>query len=313
MWSTLFSRFSFWLAIGGITIAIFYMRHANVAEPMPTLPLPPPEKPVERAIAASGMVEAYGENVRIGVPVSALVVAMKVKVWDRVKRGDLLFQLDDRELQAQRLVEEAGLLEREAAVARVSEQLRRLQSVKDPRSVSREEVETKAADLRVVEAQRASAIAAVAQTDLLLGRLSVTAPRDGTILQVRIRAGEFVQAGAIDPPVIMGDLDYFQIRADIDEQLAPRVTEGAPATGYLKGETGRPLPLEFVRIEPFVIPKVSLTGASNERVDTRVLQVIYRIKAGPGLQLYPGQQMDLYLGETAPARPEEGVIRSNPE
>ena len=59
------------------------------------------------------------------------------------------------------------------------------------------------------------------------------------------------------------------------------------------------------RIEPFVIPKVSLTGASNERVDTRVLQVIYRIKAGPGVRLYPGQQMDLYLGNaTLAPRPE---------
>jgi HlyD family secretion protein len=313
MWSTLLSRFSFWLAIGGIVVAIVFMRKTNVAEPMPAIPLPPPEKPVERSIAASGMVEAYGENVRIGVPVSALVTGMKVRVWDRVRSGDLLFQLDDRELRAQRVVEEARIVEMEAAVARISEQLKRLQSVKDPRSVSREEVETKAADLRVVEAQRASAIAAVAETYILLSRLSVTAPRDGTILQVSIRSGEFVQAGAADPPVILGDLDYYQVRADIDEQLAPRVTEGASATGYLKGDTQHPLPLEFVRIEPFVIPKVSLTGASNERVDTRVLQVIYRIKSGPGVRLYPGQQMDLYLGETPVAPRPGGAIPSNPE
>ena len=33
--------------------------------------------------------------------------------------------------------------------------------------------------------------------------------------------------------------------------------------------------LRFVRIEPFVLPKRNLTGDSLERVDTRVLQVIY--------------------------------------
>jgi len=297
MWSTLFSRFTFWLAVGGVIAAIIFMNQANVVEPMPSVPFAPPQKPVDHAIAASGLVEAFGENVSVGVPVSALVAGVKVKVWDRVKSGDLLLQLDDRELRARRGVEEARIAELEAAVARVEEQLKRLQSVTDAGAVSREVVATKFADLRVVQAEKASAMAAVVQTDILLGRLSVTAPRDGTILQVSVRAGEFVQAGSADPPVILGDLDYYQVRADIDEQLAPKVKEGVPAVGYLKGDTNHSLPLEFVRIEPFVIPKVSLTGASNERVDTRVLQVIYRIKAGPEVRLYPGQQMDLYLGK----------------
>jgi len=305
MWSTLFSRFTFWLSLGGIVLAILFMRQANVAEPMPKVPYPAPTKPVDHAIAASGLVEAFGENVSVGVPVSALVAGVKVKVWDHVKTGDLLLQLDDRELLARRGVEEARIAELEAAVARVEEQLKRLQSVTEAGAVSREVVATKSADLRVVQAEKASAVAAVAQTDILLGRLSVPAPRDGTILQVGVRAGEFVQAGAADPPIILGDLDYYQVRADIDEQLAPQVEEGMPAVGYLKGDTSHPLSLEFVRIEPFVIPKVSLTGASNERVDTRVLQVIYRIKAGPGVRLYPGQQMDLYLGNaTLAPRPE---------
>jgi RND family efflux transporter MFP subunit len=298
MWSTILKRFSFWLAVGGVVLAIVFMSKTNVAEPMPEVPFPPPQKPVDHAIAASGLVEAFGENVSIGVPVSALVSSVKVKVWDRVKSGDLLLQLDDRELRARRLVEETRVAELEAAVSRVEEQLTRLQSVTDAGAVSREVVSTKTADLRVVEAEKASAVAAVAQTDILLGRLSVTAPRDGTILQVNVRAGEFVQAGPADPPIMLGDLDYYQVRADIDEQLAPQIREGVPAAGYLKGDTAHPLSLEFVRIEPFVIPKVSLTGASNERVDTRVLQVIYRIKAGPGVRLYPGQQMDLYLGTT---------------
>ena len=107
MWSTIFSRFTFWLALGGIAAAILFMRQANVAEPMPEVPFPAPKKPMEHAIAASGLVEAVGENVSIGVPVSALVIGVKVKVWDRVKTGDVLLQLDDRELLARRGVEKA--------------------------------------------------------------------------------------------------------------------------------------------------------------------------------------------------------------
>jgi len=49
-----------------------------------------------------------------------------------------------------------------------------------------------------------------------------------------------------------------------------------------------------VRFEPYVIPKKSLTGDSTERVDTRVLQVIYSIRDG-GPSVYVGQQMDVYI------------------
>lgn len=53
-------------------------------------------------------------------------------------------------------------------------------------------------------------------------------------------------------------------------------------------------PLVFVRIEPFVVPKKSLTGDSTERVDTRVLQIIYRVE-GDMLPLFVGQQMDVFI------------------
>jgi hypothetical protein len=49
-----------------------------------------------------------------------------------------------------------------------------------------------------------------------------------------------------------------------------------------------------VRFEPFVVPKKSLTGDSTERVDTRVLQVIYRIEDNK-LPLFVGQQMDVFI------------------
>ena len=62
----------------------------------------------------------------------------------------------------------------------------------------------------------------------------------------------------------------------------------------MRGFPGQPFELEFVRIEPYVKPKRSLTGATSERVDTRVLQVLY--KAGPSpVPLYAGQQVDVFL------------------
>ena len=53
--------------------------------------------------------------------------------------------------------------------------------------------------------------------------------------------------------------------------------------------------LEFVRIEPFVVPKKSLSGSNSERVDTRVLQVIYELDPTDRLPLFVGQQVEVFI------------------
>jgi multidrug resistance efflux pump len=151
------------------------------------------------------------------------------------------------------------------------------------------------AQLASVQAKLAKAEAAQKRDELLLERLTVRAPRKGTILQVNVRAGEYASVQGNQALILMGDLSAYQIRADVDEQNAGRVVSGKPAKAYLKGDTKTALPLSFVRVEPYVIPKQSLTGASTERVDTRVLQVIYRLDASPTLRAYVGQQVDVFI------------------
>ena len=63
----------------------------------------------------------------------------------------------------------------------------------------------------------------------------------------------------------------------------------------MKGDPTVTFPLVFTRIEPYVIPKVSLTGSSTERVDTRVLQVIYSLTRPTDPPLYVGQQVDVFI------------------
>jgi len=68
----------------------------------------------------------------------------------------------------------------------------------------------------------------------------------------------------------------------------------APAVAALRGDASIRSPLRFVRIEPLVIPKRSLTGDSSERVDTRVLQVLYEIERKDP-RFFVGQQMDVFI------------------
>lgn len=125
-------------------------------------------------------------------------------------------------------------------------------------------------------------------------QLTVRAPLTGRVLQINIRPGEFVTSTPNVPPILFGETDRLQVRVDVDESSAARVKQGSPAVAFLKGDAARQFPLEFLRIEPFVQPKKSLTGDNTERVDVRVLQVIYRFTP-PDFPVYVGQQVDVFI------------------
>ncbi len=278
-------------------------------------PVAPPAKPFREAVAATGILEALSDNVSIGVPAPGLVAEVTVKVNDAVKTGQPLFRLDDRELRADELSRKSELLItraqvgiQEAAATKLEGQLSRLESISDPRAVSRDDLENRRNDLAVARAQLAAARAqteaaetALQRVALLIERLTVRAPRDGTVIQVNIRSGEYAAVSSKPPAMVVGDIDRLQVRADVDEQNAPRVRPGAKALAWLKGDPSVRFPLEFIRVEPYVIPKVSLTGASTERVDTRVLQVLYALKRPSDPPLYVGQQVDVFI--EAPEKP----------
>src|SRR5215471_9463738 len=297
----LLKKATFYLAVAGIAATAVMAVRLNGQSPITAPPIDPSPKPYEVSVAASGIVEALSENVSIGVPESALVTKVHVKVWDAVHEGQPLFTLDKRELQAQLKVNQANARVAQATLARLQDQLARLKGVNDARAVSQDEVRTKENDVAVAAAQLESARAQVAQNKVQLDRRVVLAPRDGTILQVNVRSGEYASATPKNPAMLLGDVDHLQVRADVDEQNATRLQAGQTATAYLKGDTTQPIELQFVRIEPFVVPKVSLTGSSTERVDTRVLQVIYSFERPKDRSVYVGQQVDLFIKSEIPA------------
>ncbi len=295
----IFRKLSFWLAVLGLFLAVALIQRtrANITQPMPPPPVQPAAKPYEKALGAAGIIEACDENTALGVPVPGLVTQVHVKVWDKVVKGQPLLQLDERELQALLIAQEAQQRVAVATLERLRGQLARLEAVGDPRAIAAEDLATRRSDVLVAEAQLDASKAAIEQTHALLERLCVRAPRDGTVLQVNTRAGEYASPSTASSPVVIGDIERLQIRADVDEQLAPRVREGARAVATLKGDSEIQIPLEFVRIEPYILPKKSLSGASTERVDTRVLQVIFRFSKDKARICYVGQQVDLYIEE----------------
>lgn len=165
-----------------------------------------------------------------------------------------------------------------------------------------------APDLTIVEAQIAQIEAEIAQIRTEIERSLVCAPIDGIVLQVNLRPGEFVATPSERTLIVLGDMRTPRVRVDIDEADIPRFSPSAAAEAVVRGDSNLRIPLRFVRTEPFVVPKKSLSGASDERVDTRVLQVLYEI-SGESPPVYVGQQLDIFI--ECPAAAASGSTESD--
>jgi len=297
------------IALAALSFAIVSVVRSQPRHESNVPPSPPPVSPYDHAVAAEGLVESSSENISIGTPLSDVVIEVPVVVGQFVKAGEPLFKLDDRQLQADLAVRQADLAVAqtqvkvdEALFNDAKQQLDFAETLSDKRAISSEELAkrrfaTEAAQARL-EAAKAQANAVLAQINSVktqLERSIVCAPINGEVLQVKIHVGEYAPAGVTaNPLILLGRLKPLNIRVDVDEHEAWRVSPRAKAVGNVRGNATLKTPLAFVRFEPFVIPKKSLTGDSTERVDTRVLQVIYRVE-NDALPLFVGQQMDVFI------------------
>ncbi len=283
------------VAVVGLVFGIGTVVRGNQPTPVAPPVAQPARAPFETFVAGSGIIEASTENIAVGTPDSGIVTAIYVKWGDHVRAGDPLFKIDDRDLQANLLVARANVKQAEANLAQAKDKLRLAESVPDKRAISVDELTNRRGVVAVDQAALEAAKAQVEQLQIDSERRTVRALVPGQILQIKTRLGEFAPGGVLATPLmLLGDDTRLHVRVDIDENDAWRFRPGAPAMASVRGNPDLKTPLQFERFEPYVIPKQSLTGDTTERVDTRVLEVIYSFDEGT-LPVYVGQQMDVFI------------------
>jgi RND family efflux transporter MFP subunit len=283
------------LALAGLVFALIVaLRGGKQISPAAPVALPP-EAPYRAFVSGSALVEASTENIAIGTQTAGIVSKIHVGIGSRVKTGDPLFTIDDRAQKAEVLVREAAAQVAAADLANAKYELELAENLRGKSVNSQQDRETKMYAARKAEATLAQTQAQLSAARVDLERLTVRAPVDGQVLQLKIHPGEFATTGVLATPLILlGNVDLLCVRVDVDENEAWRVRPGSAAIAFLRGNREISAPLEFVRFEPYIVPKKSLTGDTAERVDTRVLQVIYSFKRNT-LPIYVGQQMDVYI------------------
>jgi len=317
-------RVSILLALIGIGVVTLLVLKLKKPEPAPQPLVEPSRAPYAESIGARGIGEAVDENVIVAPLQPGLIMDIYVKVGDQVRKGDPLFRQDTRDAEAKVVAQKAqvGLLEAKVHEAEVlladrQDSFQRVEKLREKAVVSEDDRLRKYYMVRSAETALASASAdlelgkaQLGQAEVTLDLLTVRASRDGEILRQNMHEGEYAGVSPSDPntpSLLLGETQRLQLRADVDEDSASRVRAGAPAVAYIKGMRSDPIPLRFVRIEPYITVKKSLTGDSSERVDTRVLQVIYQFDKTK-VPVYVGQQMDVFI-DGAPSTP--NALREN--
>jgi HlyD family secretion protein len=139
----------------------------------------------------------------------------------------------------------------------------------------------------------------------LLAKYTIRAPVDGVVLAVNAAVGSFISPQGIygtytqgsNPVIVMAySQPYLEVRCYIDEILIPRLPPPSQMRSLMliRG-TNLSIPLEFERIQPYVTPKIQLSNQRTERVDLRVLPVLFRFKPPKDMNIYPGQLVDVYV------------------
>jgi HlyD family secretion protein len=297
--TTVGNKIIFTIAIIGILaglVAAYIFGMERKAQPPVFKPV---SNPFDSAIYANGMIESdlpSGENINIFPQVSGPITKVFVHEGQQVSAGTPLFAIDDSVQRANTELAEANL-----KVARDQYDKRRAAYDADPKSVSKDVLDT--AEDAVIQAA-----AALKAANALLQYYSVKAPIDGVVLAVNATVGGYVSSQGdydtytelFDPLVIMsGPQDHMQVRCYVDEILVSRL----PSHWHIQAQmqitgTDIKVPLEFVRVQPYISPKIELSNQKQEQVDLRVLPVIFRFEKKDA-PVYPGQMVDVFIGQEA--------------
>ena len=162
-------------------------------------------------------------------------------------------------------------------------------------------------DITNQEKQCAALQQAYQAANALLVKFSVKAPTDGVVLAINAALGSYESSqGAynpttqlFDPLVVMGaPQDHLEVRCYVDEILVSQLPSSfhVRAEMSIRGSYTNKVPLEFVRVQPYVSPKIELSNERQEQVDLRVLPVIFRFEK-KDVPVYPGQLVDVYIGK----------------
>ncbi|MET1070522.1 MAG: macrolide transporter subunit MacA [Pseudomonas prosekii] len=279
------------LALGLAAVAglIFYAMQAP-AEPPQYLLASVERADIENAVLATGLLEGI-KQVDVGAQVSGQMKSLKVKLGDKVKKGQWLAEIDPLVLQntlRQAQVDEENLqAQRRATLAQLKQTqavYTRYRDLQEDASISRQDFETaesaydvQRANLLSLDAQIKSAHIQIDTAKVNLAYTRIVAPIDGDVVGIVTQEGQTVIAQQLAPVLLkLADLDTMTVKAQVSEADVIHITPGQDVYFTILGEDKRyygklrgtePAPQNFLETQTAGTPKQNTAVFYNALFD----------------------------------------------
>ncbi len=309
-----FSPWRVVLALIALAIAVaVLMHHFKPPEPPAVTTASVTRGDLEMGVLATGTIEA-AKLVSVGAQASGELKHLVVALGDKVKKGDLIAEIDSLTQQNELRSDTAALLNVQAqrnaklATLRRSElSVARLRSLVALDAGSRSDLETAEATLDVTRADIAALDAQITQTKVSedtarvnLGYARIVAPMDGTVVAVVTEQGQTVNAAQSAPTIVkLARLDTMTVKAQISEADVPRVKPGLLVYFTLLGDPDirYDTTLRAVEPGPTTLATDTTTSTTTGTTSTAAASAIYY----NGIFDVPNPQGKLRISMTAQA------------
>ena len=221
------------LSIAGVIFAIYSVVASNKPAPIAPPVVEPARAPFTSYIAGAGIIEAGTENIAIGTPVSGIVLNVPAKVGSKVKIGDPLFRLDDRDLRAELSI-------KKAALRTVGGKLSRLESLPRPEDIPPAEARVKAAQANLSDLKQQLELAEsvtdkrALSVDELNRRRYAAQASEARLAEAKAQL-ELLKAGAWKPDIEIAKAEVVSAEAPVHavETNMERLTVRSPVNGEI--------------------------------------------------------------------------------
>lgn len=322
-------------------LIVFYFVDGRKEPTLTTKEIQAESPPFLAYISGTGVVESASGNILISSPLIRTVEKINVAVNKPVNKGEVLFQLYNKDLKANLRIKQtryqetlsnlnklqkipqsedlniaqANLNKAEAALNQAYTEYNKnaCRAKGSDRCILYYKYQQSEADFQIAQAQFEKVQSGTWQPELQIAQdrinqakaeidaiqseieqTSIKSPISGTVLQVKIHEGEVVDPSRT--AITLGNIDELNLRVSIDQFNEARFGPNCPAVAFKQGNTTKEFELEFIHVEPFMVPKKYLTNSLHEKVDTQIFEILYRIKKNDS-HLFIGEQMNVYIHE----------------
>ena len=251
------------------------------------------------------------EKVEIKSKVAGQVLKVFVDAGDKVKKGQLLLQLDPTDYERDVAKCEADVAAAKNALEFSQLSLDRRQKGLEARGVAQMDVDTAAADVRAKKVALQTATVAYNAASDRLHYTRVLAPMDGTVTERGIQPGEVVTPGvqaSFDGKSLMtvSDLSTLLVKADLNQIDVAKVQMGQKVTVTLDALPGKTYEATITKIAPAsILPK-------DKQVDVFPVEATL---TKSDLSIKPGMTADVRIHiekkDHVIALPIEAVVKEN--